>query len=498
MRCSKCGADNRETRKFCAQCGTPLTTKCPRCGASNEPAEDFCGECGTAILATQLCAIQSPAAGAVDGSDIQITPERADASPALDSEGKTVTALFSDIKGSMELMERMAARYPHVAHRCSEAAAIWLAEEAVRLKQGQSLRIGEQDILHGLAQAIRESGVDLTEMARECGVELIELRRKLALSRLGELLKPGEVWSLSDSELESKLQQAAAEYNLAIEELLDETSQSSAIEPGTVHAFALSGRADRLPHSLRCRSCRWLRPQPFKIDFKPYISEGFLWPREPAYACDRCLRMYLANHQVQQVERLTESEIPKLPTLRTWSAALAAIAILVLSGLYVFGSGAMEAARLLERSVSQSEVARRLGVHWQSAIRQVRQLEQEGPGGLKQTGQAGSRTRLNDPQLKPPEQALKRGRAAAGYASGVWTTRRVHTLIEELRGAAYHEAVHVWLILRRLGSSCQHSIGWALERVGHAIRKWKEVERPQIKKKPSVRNGRSPSSRTAS
>ena len=84
MRSSKCGADNRETRKFCAQCGTPLTTKCPRCGASNEPAEDFCGECGTAILATQLCAIQSPAAGAVDGSDLRITRERADASPALD------------------------------------------------------------------------------------------------------------------------------------------------------------------------------------------------------------------------------------------------------------------------------------------------------------------------------------------------------------------------------------------------------------------------------
>jgi transposase len=413
--------------------------------------------------------------------------------PHSTGERKMVTAPFADIKGSVELMERIGARYPRVAQRCFEAAAIWLAEEAVRLKQGQSLQIDEQDILPGLAQAIRESGVDLTQMARECGVELIELRRKLALSRLGELLKPGEIWGLSDSELESKLQQAAAEYNLAIQELLDETSQSSAIDPRTVEAFALRARADRMLHSMRCRSCRWLRPQPFKIDFKPYILSGFVLPREPAYACDRCLRMYLANHQVQQVERLTESEIPnpKLPILRTWPAALAAIAILVLSGLYVFSSGAMEAARLLERSVSQSEVAQRLGVHWQSAIRQVRQLEQEGPAGLKQTGQAGSRTRLNGPQLMQPEQALKRGRAEAGYASGVWTTRRVHTLIEELRGAGHHEAVHLWLILRRLGSSCLHSIGWALERVGHAIRRWNEVERPQIKKKPSARSGQS-------
>jgi hypothetical protein len=45
------------------------------------------------------------------------------------------------------------------------------------------------------------------------------LRRKLALSRCGELLRPGEVWSLTDQELESKLQQAAREYSLEMEQL---------------------------------------------------------------------------------------------------------------------------------------------------------------------------------------------------------------------------------------------------------------------------------------
>src|SRR6516225_7225429 len=34
MRCSKCGADNREGRKFCTQCGSALATKCLRCGAA--------------------------------------------------------------------------------------------------------------------------------------------------------------------------------------------------------------------------------------------------------------------------------------------------------------------------------------------------------------------------------------------------------------------------------------------------------------------------------
>src|SRR3954452_5237989 len=51
MVCSRCGAANREGRKFCADCGAPLTAACPACGAANEPGERFCGECGTQLTA---------------------------------------------------------------------------------------------------------------------------------------------------------------------------------------------------------------------------------------------------------------------------------------------------------------------------------------------------------------------------------------------------------------------------------------------------------------
>ena len=49
MRCGKCGKDNREARRFCAECGAALAVKCEDCGASNEPEEKFCGE-GRALL----------------------------------------------------------------------------------------------------------------------------------------------------------------------------------------------------------------------------------------------------------------------------------------------------------------------------------------------------------------------------------------------------------------------------------------------------------------
>ena len=143
----------------------------------------------------------------------------------------------------------------------------------------------------------------------------------------------------------------------------------------------------------------------------------------------------------------------------------------------------MEAARLLRQGVSQSEVARRLGVHRQSVIRWARQLARSGRVGLKKAGRAGRKPRLALDQLKQLQQALKRGPEASGYATGVWTTSRVRALIEEQCGVRYHEA-HVWRILRKLGWSCQRPSGRALERDEPAILHWKKVQWPRLKKKP--------------
>ncbi|TMF99941.1 MAG: zinc-ribbon domain-containing protein, partial [Chloroflexi bacterium] len=49
--CSSCGQENREGRRFCAQCGGSLAPACPSCGTANEPGERFCGECGKPLSA---------------------------------------------------------------------------------------------------------------------------------------------------------------------------------------------------------------------------------------------------------------------------------------------------------------------------------------------------------------------------------------------------------------------------------------------------------------
>jgi len=77
-----------------------MAMECARCGASNEAGEKFCGECGTALSASpRLPAVQPKPA-----QSISFGPEDSGAQPP-DGERKTVTALFANIKGSMELME---------------------------------------------------------------------------------------------------------------------------------------------------------------------------------------------------------------------------------------------------------------------------------------------------------------------------------------------------------------------------------------------------------
>ena len=105
MRCTKCGTESTTSRKFCAACGSPLSSRCPKCGAENAPSSAFCEDCGTALAGHAASAATSSPQAESTAPDVRVTPEQPDASTVIDGERKTVTALFADIKGSMELIE---------------------------------------------------------------------------------------------------------------------------------------------------------------------------------------------------------------------------------------------------------------------------------------------------------------------------------------------------------------------------------------------------------
>jgi class 3 adenylate cyclase/tetratricopeptide (TPR) repeat protein len=104
MRCMRCGTESRTGRKFCANCGNALAVHCPKCAAENEPLSKFCEDCGAALteaLSSARVEGISPPQG-----EIHVAAKVNDSDgAALEGERKTITALFADIKGSMELME---------------------------------------------------------------------------------------------------------------------------------------------------------------------------------------------------------------------------------------------------------------------------------------------------------------------------------------------------------------------------------------------------------
>src|SRR5713226_5494141 len=76
---------------------------CPKCGASNQPDESFCGQCGAPLVeaaaASPLVILRQPP------KDRREAISASEAPP--DGERKTVTLLFADIKGHMDLIEEL-------------------------------------------------------------------------------------------------------------------------------------------------------------------------------------------------------------------------------------------------------------------------------------------------------------------------------------------------------------------------------------------------------
>ena len=144
----------------------------------------------------------------------------------------------------------------------------------------------------------------------------------------------------------------------------------------------------------------------------------------------------------------------------------------------------LKAARLFDRGRSQGEVARQLGVHRQSVSRWHQAWKAQGTKALRKAGRAGRKPRLQPAQLALLGQGLKQGPEVLGYGTGLWTTWRVADLIERQTGQRFHPG-HVWRILQSLGWSCQRPTGRAIQRDEPAIRRWKRVRWPEIKKKRS-------------
>ncbi len=132
MRCSQCQFENRDTAKFCEECGIKLIRACPGCGQEVSPRAKFCPECGTPL--TEQTPASDSAIPPVVGSQkpgAKATPAPGNATPPTrgrakarksrtarhrsasgghagpDAERRQLTVLFCDLVDSTALASRL-------------------------------------------------------------------------------------------------------------------------------------------------------------------------------------------------------------------------------------------------------------------------------------------------------------------------------------------------------------------------------------------------------
>jgi len=141
------------------------------------------------------------------------------------------------------------------------------------------------------------------------------------------------------------------------------------------------------------------------------------------------------------------------------------------------------AVALLHAGTSYREVARQVGVSPSSVVRWEQAYRRDKRKGLRARPIPGRPCRLSSVQQGQLKAVLLRGAGAAGYATELWTLKRIGQVIRKRFGVRY-SPVGVWALLRHgLGWSWQKPERRALQRDEAAIAQWKRDEWPRIKKR---------------
>ena len=145
----------------------------------------------------------------------------------------------------------------------------------------------------------------------------------------------------------------------------------------------------------------------------------------------------------------------------------------------------LKALGLLGSGLSQSEVARRLGVtptavcQWKSAV------ERGGEKALQAIPRSGRPTLVPRATLATLPDLLARGALSFGFSTDLWTIPRILQVTESAWGVRYTPTA-MWRLLKRHGLSWQRPRRQAREKDLRAVRNWRQRSWPRYKKKPAA------------
>ena len=148
----------------------------------------------------------------------------------------------------------------------------------------------------------------------------------------------------------------------------------------------------------------------------------------------------------------------------------------------------VRAARLLQKGEKPAKVAELVGAPRQTVYRWLDLLREGGIDALREMSKGGRPSQMSSEQFAQLREALLAGPLANGYATDLWTLKRVRLLIEKCFGVAYSD-VHVWRLLGAMGFSSQKPEKRAMERNEQAVAQWKKRTWPALKKKRAAKVG---------
>jgi class 3 adenylate cyclase/tetratricopeptide (TPR) repeat protein len=160
MRCSKCGTEGISGKRFCAECGSPLSNRCSKCNSDNAPDAKFCADCGNPL--------DKPVSPSISTTPFVVLPEVA-------GERRHLTILFCDLVGSVTL----AAQVDPEEWRATVASYQRAASEAITRFGGEVMRYVGDGIMAFFGYPIAHDND--AERAVRAGLAILD-----AIARLNE------------------------------------------------------------------------------------------------------------------------------------------------------------------------------------------------------------------------------------------------------------------------------------------------------------------------
>jgi ABC-type oligopeptide transport system substrate-binding subunit/class 3 adenylate cyclase/tetratricopeptide (TPR) repeat protein len=172
MQCPTCETDNPEQARFCLKCGARLVQLCPACAAELPPHAEFCISCGAKLGGAPTEAPGVTPDSAAHRLQRLVPKEYAERLLAtrgqVQPERRTVTILFSDVKGSTAMAQDLD---PEDVHEIMSGAFDVLIEPIYRY-EGTLARLMGDAILAFFGAPIAHE--DDPERACRAALEIIE------------------------------------------------------------------------------------------------------------------------------------------------------------------------------------------------------------------------------------------------------------------------------------------------------------------------------------